>query len=282
METPQEWLARLPLVSPPPNRIVIKVRAAASRPWRILRTVPIDVEAVSADPDTMIDAIRRDLAGAEEVDAALLEAWTEGAKKRSDYVAWPAEELAGAEVESKHSIKIRSMEIQLEGNRLLLGMQRDYIRDLHAALAATHQHVPRFSKEVLEATIGIARRAEEDRERWQATTLALLASDHGGDSQRDRVKALAREDLHHAGRALVSAVAARFGVGGAPLAGPLLDALRELGSSLEKGQLEKLSTVLRPEQQAAFLAIMTAANGEPEALAPPAPEAEASSANQAP
>lgn len=267
METPQEWLQRLPLLSPPPNRIVVKIRGDANRSWRILRTLPLDTEAAAADPESVIDSLRRVIAEGVDVEAALLEAWSEGAKKRSDHCAWPTEELDGATVDARSSVVIRGLELQLEGMRLLCSMQRDYIRDLHHASARMHDHVPTFSKQVLEGTLDLVKRSEEDRARWQHLAIAMASHDGDADA-RGKIKALAREDLHHAGRSLISAVAARFGLGDAPLAGPMLDGLREFGSSLERSQLENLSAVLRPEQVAALLALLSAASGDPQALAP--------------
>jgi hypothetical protein len=261
MEAPAAWLERLPSLSPAPNRIAVRVRAPASRRWQLVGTLALD-----GSPADMLADVQQVLDHHDgEIESVVMEAWCAGAKSPCDRLPFPT---IDQDTDARHEGQTPQA-TAIDHLVQLVREQRAYIRELHAASATMQQHVPAFSQSVLDKVIQIATTVEKDRDRWEHLALALIehGDTDGSSSAKDRLRTLAREDLHHAGRALMHAAVAKLAGGkGQPLAAPLLDGLRSFTASLQDRQLDQIRRILSPEQATALLAVLAAAEGDPDPL----------------
>jgi len=249
----ETWIQRC-YVDENVNRILLKVRFSGKTAWKIIATEACEDHETSED---MLQALSEAWDGVEHGDGRRLEAWGDQRMQVSRFT-WPLDDLEEDAAPDAGAMSRASAE-----------RDRDrYVAALHKNNLALLGALPNALEKLLGLVSSTLEVAREDRDRWRETTLALLEhGDQAGKSDAsDRIRALARDDLHHGMRALMSAAATRFA--GIPADGEATRVLSELGASLDPEQVARLAAVLRPEQAQALLQLLAAAQ---EAARPPAP-----------
>jgi hypothetical protein len=239
------------------NRIIAKVKADGRRAWTPIATVRLEDHDTPEDVYATLAAAVDDAGDAGKV---RLELWGTG-KIPVSQMLW-------------HDDADDDDDDDADGRMPRSYAERDrdrYIAQLHKNNLALLKALPDAVGKVLDASATTLKMLSDDRQRWMETTIALL--EHG-DAGKDtgvssRLKVLAREDLHHGMRALMSAASAR--IAGVPAGDEVTRVLAELGRSLEPTQLETLAKALRPEQAQALLQLLAAAQDADVQTPAPAP-----------
>lgn len=258
METLAAFVASSASLSPHPNRFVVRVRRRGRRRFELVATVTAAGEALA----TIVDQIQLAIDGIDgTIEQVFVEAWQAGAKRHC-----ALHEISGDQIE------VGDEDAGKDPWQRLCDLQSRYIAQLQSQNVALLQHVPQHATRSLELVENIARHANQERDEWRSTALHLMFGEHHGltiaaarQPATDPAKALASETVHHAGRSLVSALAARLG--GADASGPLgsavVDSLREFTASIDESQLDQMLKALRPEQAIALTTLLnTAVTGQ--------------------
>lgn len=240
------------------NRIIAKARKEGRRTWTPIVTVRLEEHDTAEDVFAALASAVDELG--DDAGKVRLELWGTG-KLPVTQCVW-------------HDVDDDDDDDAADGRMPRSYAERDrdrYIAQLHKNNLALLKALPDAVGRVLDASERTLKVVSDDRQRWMDTAILLIehgasGADSGAGS---RLKALARDDLHHGMRALMSAASAR--IAGVPAGDEATRVLAELGKSLEPTQVEGLTKLLRPEQAQALIQLLAAAQDAGEQAPPPEP-----------